>query len=158
MALVKRLHSEEGGLDCKDLQNTWSGIPAAIEALVEENSIICIRNKTSPRVLYYNLEPPVKVDEQFKDLWHKTVIPTNPTDLQKVLIQVGLKSKAQAEKEEEDKKRLLKEEQAELKRKKRNKGKRKLKLTNTHLGSHIDLSQDYVAGTSNSTKKIKVGN
>lgn len=143
--MVKRLHEEEGGLDFRDLQNTWSGIAAATEVLAKEERIICLRTKADiPRVLYYNAEPPVKVDEEFKRLWHQTQIPSNPEALQKLLIQVGLKSKAQAEKEEEDKRKRLKEEQAELKRKKRSKSKRKLKLTNTHLAGHIDLSQDYV--------------
>ncbi|ORY98003.1 hypothetical protein BCR43DRAFT_530858 [Syncephalastrum racemosum] len=124
---------DEGGMDYKDLKDSYAKLGEAVEDLANEGQILVIRNKDgNPRVLFYNnVEYNTAIDPNFKDMWSSIKVP-DETDLPKALEDAGLKTMEVFEK------KVVTE--PKLKRSKtRN---RKIKITNTHLD--IDLSKDYV--------------
>ncbi|KAI8079804.1 uncharacterized protein BX664DRAFT_341493 [Halteromyces radiatus] len=123
-----------GGMDYKDLKDSYSKLSDAVEELAGESRILVVRNKDgNPRVLFYNdPEQNTHMDPEFKTMWSDIKIP-DETDLPRELENAGLKTMEVFEK------KVVSE--PKVKRSKtRNK---KIKITNTHL-SHIDLSKDYV--------------
>ncbi|KAG2220115.1 hypothetical protein INT45_006143 [Circinella minor] len=125
---------EDGGMDYKDLKDSYSKLGEAVEDLANEGQILVIRNKDlNPRVLFYNeMQYNTPVDDEFRKMWGSIKIP-DETDLPKALENAGLKTMEVFEK------KIVSE--PKLKRSKtRN---RKFKITNTHL-ANIDLSKDYV--------------
>ncbi|KAI8140393.1 hypothetical protein BJV82DRAFT_645848 [Fennellomyces sp. T-0311] len=130
--LIKK--RDEGGMDYKDLKDSYAKLGDAVEELANEGQILVIRNKDgNPRVLFYNdMQYNTPVEEEFRSMWAKIRIP-DETDLPKALENAGLKTMEVFEK------KVVSE--PKLKRSKtRN---RKFKITNTHL-ANIDLSKDYV--------------
>lgn len=125
---------EEGGMDYKDLKDSYSKLGEAVEELANEGQILVIRNKDgNPRVLFYNeMDYNTPIDAEFQKMWAEITIP-DETDLPKHLENAGLKTMEVFEK------KVV----AEPKLKRSKTRNRKFKITNTHL-SHIDLSRDYV--------------
>ncbi|KAL0074881.1 hypothetical protein J3Q64DRAFT_1757658 [Phycomyces blakesleeanus] len=124
----------EGGMDYKDLKDSYSKLANAVEELANEGRILVIRNKDgNPRVLFYNdMQYNTFIDQDFQKMWADIAIP-DETDLPKALEDAGLKTMEVFEKK-------VVSEARPKRSKTRNK---KIKITNTHL-SHIDLSKDYV--------------
>ncbi|KAI9278751.1 hypothetical protein BDA99DRAFT_493060 [Phascolomyces articulosus] len=125
---------EDGGMDYKDLKDSYSKLGDAVEELANEGQILVIRHKDgNPRILFYNeMQYNTPVDDEFRKMWAGIKIP-DETDLPKALENAGLKTMEVFEK------KVVSE--PKLKRSKtRN---RKFKITNTHL-ANIDLSRDYV--------------
>ncbi|KAI8877104.1 hypothetical protein K501DRAFT_261010 [Backusella circina FSU 941] len=124
----------EGGMDYKDLKDSYSKLGSAVEELASEGQILVVRNKDgNPRVLFYNeAEFNTPIDPEFKKMWSEISIP-DETDLPKELENAGLKTMEVFEK------KLVSEPKP-----KRSKTRHKrIKITNTHL-DHIDLSKDYL--------------
>ncbi|CEP10211.1 hypothetical protein [Parasitella parasitica] len=124
----------EGGMDYKDLKDSYSKLSSAVEELATEGQILVVRNKDgNPRVLFHNdSQYNTTIDPEFKKMWTEIKIP-DETDLPKALEVAGLKTMEVFEKK-------VTSESKPKKSKTRNK---RIKITNTHL-SHIDLSKDYV--------------
>lgn len=124
----------EGGMDYKDLKDSYSKLSSAVEELASEGQILVVRNKDgNPRVLFHNnAQFNTTIDPEFKKMWAEIHIP-DETDLPKALEQAGLKTMEVFEKK-------ITSESKPKRSKTRNK---RIKITNTHL-SHIDLSKDYV--------------
>ncbi|KAI8373973.1 hypothetical protein EDC96DRAFT_551755 [Choanephora cucurbitarum] len=127
-------HKDEGGMDYKDLKDSYSKLSSAVEELAASGQILVVRNKDgNPRVLFYNdIEYNTPIDSEFKQMWSEISIP-DETDLPKALEAAGLKTMEVFEKK-------VTSESKPKRSKTRNK---RIKITNTHL-SHIDLSKDYV--------------
>ncbi|KAI9300810.1 hypothetical protein BJ944DRAFT_272420 [Cunninghamella echinulata] len=126
--------NRSGGMDYKDLKDSYSKLSDAVEELAGEGKILVVRTKDgNPRVLFYNdPEQNTHMDNEFKTMWSDIKIP-DETDLPKELENAGLKTMEVFEKK-------VVSEPKPKRSKTRNK---KIKITNTHL-SHIDLSKDYV--------------
>ncbi|KAI8388061.1 uncharacterized protein BYT42DRAFT_558826 [Radiomyces spectabilis] len=124
----------EGGMDYKDLKDSYSKLSSAVEELASEGRILVIRNKDgNPRVLFFNdMQYNTLIDEDFKKMWADISIP-DETDLPKALENAGLKTMEVFEK------KVITDPKPK-RSKTRNK---KIKITNTHL-AHIDLSKDYI--------------
>ncbi|KAG0758486.1 hypothetical protein G6F57_004478 [Rhizopus arrhizus] len=125
---------KEGGMDYKDLKDSYSKLSSAVEELAGEGVILVVRNKDgNPRVLFYNdAQYNTPIDADFKKMWSEISIP-DETDLPKALEEAGLKTMEVFEKKIT----------AEVKPKRSKTRHKRIKITNTHL-SHIDLSKDYV--------------
>ncbi|CAO3595103.1 unnamed protein product [Absidia cylindrospora] len=125
---------DAGGMDYKDLKDSYSKLGDVVEDLAGEGQILVVRNKDgNPRVLFYNdSEQNTHMDKEFKTMWSDIKIP-DETDLPKELENAGLKTMDVFEK------KVV----AEPKVKRAKTRNKKIKITNTHL-SHIDLSKDYV--------------
>ncbi|KAI9311951.1 hypothetical protein BX666DRAFT_879816 [Dichotomocladium elegans] len=130
--LIKK--RDEGGMDYRELKDSYSKLSDAVEELANEGQILVIRNKDgNPRVLFYNeMQYNTPIDEEFRKMWSEIEIP-DETDLPKALENAGLKTMEVFEK------KVV----AEPKLKRSKTRNRKFKITNTHL-SNIDLSRDYV--------------
>ncbi|KAI9482901.1 MAG: hypothetical protein EXX96DRAFT_556045 [Benjaminiella poitrasii] len=124
----------DGGMDYKDLKDSYSKLSSAVEELAAEGQILVVRNKDgNPRVLFHNeAQYNTPIDPDFKKMWSEIPIP-DETDLPKALETAGLKTMEVFEKK-------VTSETKPKRSKTRNK---RIKITNTHL-SHIDLSKDYV--------------
>ncbi|KAI7862157.1 hypothetical protein BDF14DRAFT_1859342 [Spinellus fusiger] len=124
----------EGGMDYKDLKDSYSKLANTVEELANEGRVLVIRNKDSnPRVLFHNdMQFNTWIDQDFQKMWTEILIP-DETDLPKALENAGLKTM-----EVFDKKVV-----SEAKPKRSKTRNKKIKITNTHL-AHIDLSKDYV--------------
>ncbi|KAF7724535.1 hypothetical protein EC973_000912 [Apophysomyces ossiformis] len=124
----------EGGMDYKDLKDSYSKLGNAVEELAAEGRILVIRNKDgNPRVLFYNdIQYNTMIDEEFKKMWADIGIP-DETDLPKALENAGLKTMEVFEK------KVV----TDPKPKRSKVRSKRIKITNTHL-AHIDLSKDYV--------------
>ncbi|KAI8979639.1 hypothetical protein BDF20DRAFT_522615 [Mycotypha africana] len=124
----------EGGMDYKDLKDSYSKLSSAVEELATEGQILVVRNKDgNPRVLFCNdRQYNTHMDPEFKKMWTEIKIP-DETDLPKALEQAGLKTMEVFEQK-------VTSDSKPKKTKTRNK---RIKITNTHL-SHIDLSRDYL--------------
>ncbi|KAI7890019.1 uncharacterized protein EV154DRAFT_538595 [Mucor mucedo] len=124
----------EGGMDYKDLKDSYSKLSSAVEELATEGQILVVRNKDgNPRVLFHNdAQYNTTIDPEFKKMWSEIHIP-DETDLPKALENAGLKTMEVFEKK-------ITSDTKPKRSKTRNK---RIKITNTHL-SHIDLSKDYV--------------
>ncbi|KAI8075180.1 hypothetical protein BC940DRAFT_287660 [Gongronella butleri] len=123
-----------GGMDYKDLKESYMKISDAVEELAADGDILVVRNKDGqPRGLFHN-DPKYNthMDSEFRAMWSEIRIP-DETDLPKQLESAGLKTMEVFEK------KVVADPQPK-RSKTRNK---KIKITNTHL-SHIDLSKDYV--------------
>ncbi|KAI9282192.1 hypothetical protein BY458DRAFT_531171 [Sporodiniella umbellata] len=125
---------KEGGMDYKDLKDSYSKLSSAVEELAGEGVILVVRNKDgNPRVLFYNeAQYNTPIDADFKKMWSDISIP-DETDLPKALEEAGLKTMEVFEKKIT----------SEAKPKRSKTRHKRIKITNTHL-SHIDLSKDYV--------------
>ncbi|ORX50886.1 hypothetical protein DM01DRAFT_1091401 [Hesseltinella vesiculosa] len=133
LKLVKSMQSL-GGMDYKDLKESYVKISDAVEELAGTSEILVVRTKDGqPRGLFYN-DPNLNthMDTEFKTMWGEIKVP-DETDLPKALETAGLKTMDVFEK------KVVAEPQPK-RSKTRNK---KIKITNTHL-AHIDLSKDYV--------------
>ncbi|KAI8977988.1 hypothetical protein BDB01DRAFT_801577 [Pilobolus umbonatus] len=125
---------KEGGMDYKDLKDSYSKLSSAVEELAAEGQILVVRNKDgNPRVLFHNdMQYNTAIDPEFKKMWSEIRIP-DETDLPKALENAGLKTMEVFEKKVT----------SESKPKRSKTRHKRIKITNTHL-SHIDLSKDYV--------------
>ncbi|KAG0170668.1 hypothetical protein DFQ28_011224 [Apophysomyces sp. BC1034] len=124
----------EGGMDYKDLKDSYSKLGNAVEELATEGRILVIRNKDgNPRVLFHNdMQYNTLIDHEFKKMWGDISIP-DETDLPKALENAGLKTMEVFEK------KVV----SDPKPKRSKIRSKRIKITNTHL-AHIDLSKDYV--------------
>ncbi|CAO3704006.1 unnamed protein product [Rhizopus stolonifer] len=84
---------KEGGMDYKDLKDSYSKLGSAVEELAGEGVILVVRNKDgNPRVLFYNeAQYNTSIDADFKKMWSEISIP-DETDLPKALEEAGLKT------------------------------------------------------------------
>ncbi|GAB5591270.1 hypothetical protein Unana1_06170 [Umbelopsis nana] len=124
----------QGGMDYKDLKDSYSKLGVAVEELAAEDQILVIRHKDgNPRVLFCNDEKyNTPIDDEFKKMWAEIPIP-DETDLPRELESAGLKTMEVFEK------KVI----TEPKQKKSKNRNRKGKITNTHL-QNLDLTVDYV--------------
>ncbi|CAO3661716.1 unnamed protein product [Umbelopsis vinacea] len=124
----------QGGMDYKDLKDSYSKLGVAVEELAAAGQILVIRHKDgNPRVLFCNDEQyNTPIDEEFKKMWTEIAIP-DETDLPRELENAGLKTMEVFEK------KVI----TEPKQKKSKNRNRKGKITNTHL-QNLDLTVDYV--------------
>ncbi|KAJ3276910.1 hypothetical protein HDV01_002965, partial [Terramyces sp. JEL0728] len=90
LALVKR-NKNVCAMEVKELQNSYGGVVPLIEELYNEKQLFCIRSQKdqSPLFIYYK-DSNIDIDEEFKQQWHDTQVPTK-LDLLKELDKAGLK-------------------------------------------------------------------
>jgi len=133
LSLLKK-HKDQGGMEFKDLKDSYSKLDAVVDDLDQSGKILVIKKKDDiPRILFWNdAEYNTPVDSEFKIMWAETKVP-DEADLPRELEKAGLKTMEVFEKKIS----------TEPKQKKSKGRYRKLKLTNTHLVG-IDLSTDYV--------------
>ncbi|KAI8917091.1 hypothetical protein DFJ77DRAFT_459130 [Powellomyces hirtus] len=116
---------DQGGTEMKELQDSWSGLPAAVQELDKSGDITVLTTKDNkPRILFWNQkEANVKMSPEFHEYWHKVPIPKE-TELAKELERAGLKSMEVFS--------TANKGDSMLKQNKKRTNKR-IRLTNTHL-------------------------
>ena len=121
------------GINVKELKDGWPGCLDAIDSLEAEGRILVTRHKKdqSPKMVWAN-DPSLLhiVDNEFKELWHRIVVPQSTADLRKSLIEYGLTPTSVV-------KTPVPVKQKEKKRKGARRGG---KTTNTHM---LGVLQDY---------------
>ncbi|KAG0053399.1 hypothetical protein BGZ83_001165 [Gryganskiella cystojenkinii] len=124
----------EGGMDYKELKDSYSKLDQAVEELANEGRILVVRNKDGkPRVLFWNDQRyNTAMDSEFRDIWHRLRIP-DEMDLQKELSKAGL-----TQMQVYDKKGP-----GDVPKRKPVRRNRKMKITNTHMKG-LDLTKDFV--------------
>jgi len=127
---------DDGGMDMRDLKDSLSKVPTAVEELIQSQQILAICSKdNAPKTLFHNeMQLDIRLEPDFKEMWHSLKIP-DETDLPRELEKAGLKTMEVFEK---------KVAKAEPKLKKAKQRNRRVKITNTHLEG-IDLTKDYDA-------------
>src|SRR5690606_13225354 len=131
--LEKRRH--EGGMEYKELKDSYSKISEAVNELASEGRILVVRNKDGyPRILYWNDQRyNTAMDPEFREIWHRLRIP-DEVDLPKELEKAGLTHMQVFDK---------KGPGVEAPKRKQVKRNRKMKITNTHMKG-LDLTKDFV--------------
>ncbi|KAI9012969.1 hypothetical protein BC832DRAFT_272744 [Gaertneriomyces semiglobifer] len=121
----------EGGMDFKELSESWSGLAAAVQELEKNGEILVLRTKDNrPRTLFWNDSTlNIKMSEDFQKYWHEVKVPLEG-DLAKELERVGLKSM-------ETFSTVAKE--VDVKPAAKRRVNKRIKLTNTHLLDGLDL-------------------
>ncbi|KAF9976818.1 hypothetical protein BGZ73_007725 [Actinomortierella ambigua] len=134
LALLEK-NKNVGGMEYKELKDSYSKLPEAVRQLAEEGKILVIKTKDGqPRVLYWNdVRYNTAMDREFRDIWHRMRVP-DETDLPKELVKAGL-----AHMQVHDKKGP-----GEVKKQKTARKNRRMKITNTHM-KDLDLTKDFVA-------------
>ncbi|KAG0222638.1 hypothetical protein BGW42_006414 [Actinomortierella wolfii] len=134
LALLEK-NKNVGGMEYKELKDSYSKLPEAVRQLAEEGKILVIKTKDGqPRVLYWNdVRYNTAMDKEFRDIWHRMRVP-DETDLPKELVKAGL-----AHMQVQDKKGP-----GEVKKQKTARKNRRMKITNTHM-KDLDLTKDFVA-------------
>ncbi|KAF9929098.1 hypothetical protein BGZ65_005939 [Modicella reniformis] len=124
----------EGGMDYKELKDSYAKLPQAVEELAAEGRILVVRNKDGhPRVLFWNDQRyNTAMDPEFREIWHRLRIP-DEVDLPKELEKAGL-----THMQVFDKKGA-----GEAPKRKQVRRNRKMKITNTHMKG-LDLTKDFV--------------
>ncbi|KAF9360359.1 hypothetical protein BGX26_009711 [Mortierella sp. AD094] len=132
MILEKR--KNEGGMDFKELKDSYSKLAQSVEELANEGRILVIRNKDgNPRVLFWNDQRyNTAMDKEFRDIWHSLRI-TDEIDLSKELQKAGLTHMQVYDKKGP----------GEAPKRKPVRRNRKVKITNTHMKG-LDLTKDFV--------------
>ncbi|KAF8976470.1 hypothetical protein BGZ46_008240 [Entomortierella lignicola] len=132
MILEKRRN--EGGMDYKELKDSYSKLAQSVEELANEGRILVIRNKDgNPRVLFWNDQRyNTAMDKEFRDIWHSLRI-TDELDLSKELEKAGLTHMQVYDKKGP----------GEAPKRKPVRRNRKVKITNTHMKG-LDLTKDFV--------------
>ncbi|KAJ3022863.1 hypothetical protein HKX48_005064 [Thoreauomyces humboldtii] len=125
--LLNLLHEsrETGGTDMKELQDSWSGLAAAVQELKHDGDITVLTTKDEkPKILFWNDRASnVNMSPEFHEYWHKVQIPKE-IDLAKELERAGLKSMEVFT--------TANKGDGQLKQSKRRSNKR-IRLTNVHL-------------------------
>jgi len=121
------------GISVRDLKDGWPNATDAIDELESQHKLLVTRNKKDnvPRMVW--LDDPtlhVRLDQEYKDLWEKIVVPEKHDDVIKELVKDGLKPAGTVSVVKAVKK-------AEKKKKKPRRG---AKITNTHMG---DVFKNY---------------
>ncbi|KAK3814225.1 MAG: hypothetical protein J3Q66DRAFT_345966 [Benniella sp.] len=134
LAMLER-KKNEGGMDYKELKDSYAKLPQAVEDLASEGRILVVRNKDgAPRVLFWNDQRyNTAMDKEFRDIWHRLRIP-DEVDLPKELEKAGLTHMQVFDK---------KGPGDTPKSKKPVRRNRKMKITNTHMKG-LDLTKDFV--------------
>ncbi|KAF9432759.1 hypothetical protein BGZ76_010365 [Entomortierella beljakovae] len=132
MILEKR--KNEGGMDYKELKDSYSKLAQSVEELANEGRILVIRNKDgNPRVLFWNDQRyNTGMDKEFREIWHSLRI-TDDLDLSKELEKAGLTHMQVYDKKGP----------GDIPKRKPVRRNRKVKITNTHMKG-LDLTKDYV--------------
>ncbi|KAI7828563.1 hypothetical protein BC939DRAFT_443259 [Gamsiella multidivaricata] len=132
MMLEKRRH--EGGMDYKELKDSYSKLLQAVEELAAEGRILVVRNKDgNPRVLFWNDQRyNTAMDPEFRQIWHRLRIP-DEIDLPKELEKAGLTHMQVFDKKGP----------GDVPKRKQVRRNRKMKITNTHMKG-LDLTKDFV--------------
>ncbi|KAG0251524.1 hypothetical protein BG011_007545 [Mortierella polycephala] len=130
--LEKRKH--EGGMDYKELKDSYSKLAQSVEELASEGRILVVRNKDGhPRVLFWNDQRyNTAMDPEFRQIWHRLRIP-DEIDLPKELEKAGLTHMQVFDKKGP----------GEMPKRKPVRRNRKMKITNTHMKG-LDLTKDFV--------------
>ncbi len=112
-----------GGVEVKELRDSWSKAVDVLEELEKEGHVILLRNgKGEAKLAYFDdVSLRINVSDEFKDMWHAVQVPGEEV-LESELEAVGIRGLRQAKKKGEVK----------VKEKRKRKG-GKLKVTNTHL-------------------------
>ncbi|KAF8930143.1 hypothetical protein EDD21DRAFT_364128 [Dissophora ornata] len=132
-AMLEKKKSE-GGMDYKELKDSYSKLPQAVEELAAEGRILVVRNKDgNPRVLFWNDQRyNTAMEPEFRDIWHGLVVP-DEIDLPKELEKAGLTHMQVFDKKGP----------GDLPKRKPVRRNRKMKITNTHMKG-LDLTKDFV--------------
>ncbi|KAF9210781.1 hypothetical protein CPC16_007961 [Podila verticillata] len=124
----------EGGMDFKELKDSYSKLTEAVNELAAEGRILVVRNKDgAPRVLFWNDQRyNTAMDPMFREIWHSLRIP-DEIDLPKELEKAGLTHMQVFDKKGP----------GEMPKRKAARKNRKMKITNTHM-TDLDLTKDFV--------------
>ncbi|KAF9192635.1 hypothetical protein BGZ50_008341 [Haplosporangium sp. Z 11] len=124
----------EGGMDYKELKDSYSKLAQSVEELASEGRILVVRNKDgNPRVLFWNDQRyNTAMDPEFRQIWHRLRIP-DEIDLPKELEKAGLTHMQVFDKKGP----------GEMPKRKPVRRNRKMKITNTHMKG-LDLTKDFV--------------
>ncbi|RKO90626.1 hypothetical protein BDK51DRAFT_11260, partial [Blyttiomyces helicus] len=122
--LRQRKEDGLGGMEVKELKESWQHVVTAIEELEKMENIFVWKNKDgAPRSVYYNdLSLNVKMSDEFRKYWHEVKNPPEE-DLARELEKAGLKSMEV----------FSTVEKTKTKSKSKKKMNKRIKLTNTHL-------------------------
>jgi len=129
------------GLSVKELKDGWSGAIDTIADLEERSEILVTRTKkdNQPRMVWINDRTlDVEVEEEFRNIWHKVVIPP-PAELPGELEKAGLKPTSV------DPATVKKDVKAAQKGRKRAVN-RRVKISNTHMSGILKDSKDLKSG------------
>ena len=124
------------GLLVKELKDGWAGALEAVDQLEADGEILVTRTKkdNQARMVWGNDKTlDVDVDDEFKAIWHRILIPPNE-ELPGQLEALGLKPTS------EDPSKLKKEVKKDSKRKRANN--RRAKVSNTHMSGILKDSKD----------------
>ncbi|KAF9584727.1 hypothetical protein BGW38_005395 [Lunasporangiospora selenospora] len=134
LLLMLEKRRNEGGMDYKELKDSYSKLSQAVEELASEGRILVVRNKDgNPRVLYWNDQRyNTAMDADFRKIWHSLRIP-DEVDLPKELEKAGLTHMQVFDKKGP----------GETPKRKQVRRNRKMKITNTHM-KELDLTKDFV--------------
>ncbi|KAG9068708.1 hypothetical protein KI688_010991 [Linnemannia hyalina] len=133
LALLEK-RKGEGGMDYKELKDSYSKLLEAVNELASEGRILVVKNKDgAPRVLFWNDQRyNTAMDQEFRDIWHRLRIP-DEIDLPKELEKAGLTHMQVFDKKGP----------GDIPKRKPVRRNRKMKITNTHMKG-LDLTKDFV--------------
>ncbi|KAF9919301.1 hypothetical protein BX616_009333 [Lobosporangium transversale] len=133
LAMLEK-RKNEGGMDYKELKDSYSKLPQAVQELASEGRILVVKNKDGqPRVLFWNDQRyNTAMDPEFREIWHRLRIP-DEIDLPKELEKAGLTHMQVFDKKGP----------GEVPKRKQVRRNRKMKITNTHMKG-LDLTKDFV--------------
>ncbi|KAF9907660.1 hypothetical protein EC991_010692 [Linnemannia zychae] len=133
LALLEK-RKNEGGMDYKELKDSYSKLLEAVNELASEGRILVVKNKDgAPRVLFWNDQRyNTAMDQEFRDIWHRLRIP-DEIDLPKELEKAGLTHMQVFDKKGP----------GDVPKRKPVRRNRKMKITNTHMKG-LDLTKDFV--------------
>ena len=88
-----RTNKDFGGMDCKEILESYPQFPTSMKELEDEGHIYVVRNKDlSAKVIFYNdRNLNMEMSEEFCKMWRDVSIPGD-SDLPKELAKAGYKS------------------------------------------------------------------
>lgn len=137
-----QLQTTAQGLSVKELKDGWSAAVDTIADLEDRGEILVTRTKkdNQPRMVWINDRSlDVEVEDEFKDLWHKVVIPPL-AELPGELEKAGLKPTSV------DPATIKKDVKANVQKGRKRAVNRRVKISNTHMAGILKDSKDLKSG------------